>query len=187
MGDVGVQEVLGAAVQKRLQANVALVGDATVRQALASVTPELRHEIETLSPMSWIALAKVELIQDAISHAAGKDPEAFHDQVIRRSVDDALNTLYRVVLRFVSDESLVLRTPAMFRRTRKLGNLVSRIDRPGHAELELTGWPGIQERHVRQVGIGVERVLVLTGRHDVTLSHKRRPDGATLSVRWRVG
>lgn len=182
----GYQEVLGAAVQKRLQANAALVGEAVLNKGLATLTPELRHELETLSPIGWIALGKVELAQDAISRAAGKDPEAFHDEVIRRSVDDALSTLYRVVLRFVSDEALVARTPAMFRRTRRLGRLISKIDTPGRAFLELSDWPGIEDRHIRQVGIGVERVLVLTGRREVALGHKRRDDGATLWARWRA-
>lgn len=186
MGPQVEQEVRGAGVLKRIAANVAVAGHRAVDQAMQAIPSDVRTELQHLDALDWIELQRVEILQDAIAAHAGRDPEALHDEVIRRTVDDALHTLYRVALRFASEEWMVARTQAMFGKTRKIGRLVSRVPEPGSAELELSEWPGIRERYVRQVAIGVERVLVLTGRADVRVEHLRRMDGATIQVRWRT-
>lgn len=177
--------VLGAAVMARRRANEDIVGKVTVEAALEKVAPEIRSEWDGLHALSWISLEDVEAIQDAIAVEARRDPEELHDAVIRASVERALKGLYRMVLRYASDEWLVAQTAAIFRHTRKRGDLSSTIPEPGRAELSLTGWRGIRDRHVRQVAIGVERVLTLSGRRDVRVESQPAPDGATFVVTWR--
>ncbi len=178
--------VLGAAVLARKRANVAVLGPTVVDSALDSLPADLRATWDAIRPMSWVSLELVEKVQDTIARAANRDPEELHDQVIRRSVEEALRTIYRVVLRFASDDWLVSRTSTMYRRTRKLGTLSSTITAPGHAELLLTEWPQIRERWVRQIAIGIERVLTLTGRRNVEVVHARTGDGARFKATWSV-
>ena len=179
-----VQSVLGAGVLARLRANEAIVGEDIVRTALRRVGPELRGEIEALTTLSWIELEKVERLQDAIAIEAHRDPEALHDEAVRRAQVESLKTVYRIVLGLASDAWLVSRTQTMYRRTRRIGRLVSRIPSRGHAELELTEWPGIRDRYARQVGIAVETLLSLTGRTNVSVRHTMTPEGARFTARW---
>jgi len=179
-----VQRVLGAGVLARMRANEAIVGADVVRAALARVDHDLRAELESVTMLSWIALDEVERMQDAIALEAGRDPERLHDEAVRRAQEDAIRTIYRVVLGFASDAWLVSRTQSMFRRTRRIGQLHSNIPRPGVAELVLTDWPDIRDRYARQVAIGVDTLLSMTGRANVRVSHTLRPDGALFSVRW---
>jgi hypothetical protein len=176
--------VLGAGVLARMRANEAIVGSDVVRAALSRLGRDLRAELEGLSSLSWIDLDTVERIQDAIALEAHRDPERLHDEAIRRAQEESIRTIYRIVLGLASDAWLVSRTQAMFSRTRKIGQLRSRIPRPGEAELVLTDWPNIRDRHARQVAIGVETLLSLTGRGNVNVSYTLHADGAHFSARW---
>jgi hypothetical protein len=177
-------KVLGAAVLARQRANEAIVGRGVVEAAVAKLDAELAALWRGVTAMTWVDLEALEQIQDAIAREAGRDPEELHDQVIRRSVDDALKTVYRIVLRHASDHWLVSRTSTMFKKTRSVGNLTSSIPEPGCAELELTDWPGIRERYLRQIAIGIERVLTLCGREDVRVRYTRTPVGAEFAASW---
>jgi len=178
--------VLGAAVMIRKRLNEEIVGRPTVRAAVAKLPPAVRDEWESLGAFSWISLDTIEMVQDAIAAEAGRDPEELHDTVIRQSVEHALHTIYRVVLRVASDRWLVSRTSTIFRHTRKIGNLTSRITTPGRAELVLSDWPDMRDRYARQVAIAVERILTLTGRRRVEVSYARTADGARYIATWAV-
>jgi hypothetical protein len=178
------QRVLGAGVLARLRANEQIVGRAAYDSALRAVPAELRTEVEGLTPLAWIDLDRVELVQDAIATAAGRDAEELHDEAIRRAQEQTFRTLYRLALRLASDEWLVSRTAAMFRRTRAIGSLASSMPEPGRADLVLSEWPGIRDRYARQVAIGIETLLTLTDRRDVKVRYDLEPDGARFVVTW---
>jgi len=171
-------------VLARQRANEAIVGRAVVEAALESVDAQLAALWRGVTAMAWVSLDELELVQDAIAQAAGRDPETLHDEVIRRSVEDALKTLYRIVLRQASDRWLVSRTSTIFRKTRNTGHLTSTIQEPGCAELELTDWPKIRDRYLRQIAVGIERVLTLCGRADVRVRYSRTTEGAMFYASW---
>ncbi len=187
MVEVAEQEVLGLAVLNRIKANQEIVGDEVVQAAVEGLSAELREEIEGLAPKSWIPLARVELLQDAIAAEAQRDPEDLHDEAIRRAQEISFKTAYRVVLRMASDRWLVSRTQTMFRRTRRIGQLRSQIGAPGEATLRLSDWPNVRDRYVRQVVIAIETLLRLTGRAQVETEYALRPDGADIQARWQKG
>ena len=178
--------MLGAAVLSRCRALAAVAGEPAVSAAQRSLPADLRARLESVNAVAWIALDDVEALTDAVAHMVDREPEAFHDEVIRRSVDDALLGIYRFALRFATDAWLVSRTPSIFLRTRSLGRLVCAMPRSGEARLTLTEWPGILDRHARQVAIGVERMLVLTGREGTRVTHVLNASGAVLDVTWRT-
>jgi hypothetical protein len=178
------QEVLGLGVLNRIEANAEIVGSEVVEIALSRLRKDLREEIQNLTPLSWIALERVEQFQDAIAIEAHRHPEKLHDEAIRRAQELSFKTAYRIVLRMASDRWLVSRTQTMFRRTRRIGQLRSRIHAPGEATLRLSDWPNVCDRYVRQVVLGIETLLELTGRVNVETSYSMRPDGADIEARW---
>jgi hypothetical protein len=182
---VAKQFVLGTGVIARQRANEAIVGRSVVLAALNACPAEARGAWTEVTAMSWVSLDLIEVVQDEIARQSGLDPEQLHDQVIRRAVEDALLTVYRPLLRFASDAWLVSRAQAMFNRTRKIGKLAPEMLGPGRARLVLSQWPGITERYARQVSIGVERVLSLTGRKSVETQHELTADGARFFISWK--
>jgi len=182
---VAQQFVLGAGVVARQRANDAIVGRSVVLAALERCPAEARAAWTEVTTMSWVSLDLIEVVQDEIARQSGLDAEQLHDQVVRRAVEDALLTVYRSLLRFASDAWLVSRAQAMFNRTRKIGKLAADMPGPGQARLVLSQWPGTTDRYARQVSIGVERVLTLTGRKSVAIRQELTPDGARFLVSWK--
>jgi hypothetical protein len=178
------QEVIGAAVRARQQANALIVGEHVVDEAVASLPSRLRREVEDLSTVGWISLSKVETLQDAIARVAGRDPEELHDLAVRRAQEIALKGIYRLTLRLSTDRWLVSRAQMMFRKTRRIGQLAATIPEPGRARAVLTEWPSMSDRGMRQVGLGIESLLSLTGRRNVRTTWEREGDGAVYDARW---
>lgn len=102
------------------------------------------------------------------------------------STERTLSTVWRVLLRFTSDEAILDRTPMMWERTRNVGRLELVSLEPGCSVLEVKGWPGMPQRHARILAINIETVLRCAGREEVRCHWKRTADGAVYQTRWRA-
>jgi hypothetical protein len=56
---------------------------------------------------------------------------------------------------------------------------------PCHAELNLSGWPDASDRQLRVLAVSIQRVVELSGRRDVQISHARTPQAGCYKLRWR--
>lgn len=88
-------------------------------------------------------------------------------------------------LRVTSDEALLKRTPIIYQRSRNTGQLSARILEPGHAEVLLTDWPDVPDRHLRTIGVSIGSVVELAGRKDVRMTTQRTPEGGRYQIWWR--
>ena len=86
---------------------------------------------------------------ERIATEAGVDPNALFERSLRISSERAFKTIWRVMLRFTSDEALVARTAMIYSRTRDTGELSSRVIAPGRAEVTLRSYPGASMRTLR--------------------------------------
>lgn len=162
-----------------------LVGADVVDEAMASLPPAYREELESLTAVSWVDTEVAESILYAVAPLAGRDPLQLHTDIVRIGVQKTLRTLWRILLRFTSDRALVLRTPLIYSKTFDRGELLSRIEGPGRAELALSGWPDISEMQLNGLATGVETVLTAAGRREVKVLYERREEGAFLVASWR--
>ena len=89
-----------------------------------------------------------------------------------------MRSVWRILLRLTSDESLVARVPVFYPKSWNRGRLVARLVGPGKAESRLDGWPNVPEYTVRGVRIAFETTLRLAGRKDIESSVERHADGA---------
>lgn len=161
-----------------------LVGDDVVREGMANLPPAYREELETLTAVSWIDTEVAESILYAVAPLAGRDPLHLHTDIVRIGVERTLRTLWRIILRFTSDRALVLRTPLIYSKTFDRGELLSRIEGPGRAELALSDWPDISDMQLNGLATGIETVLRVAGRRDVKVLYERREEGAFLVASW---
>jgi len=175
----------GIAVLDVLHALGEMLGSETIEQAKARLPLSLRAEIEALTAVSWLPNTTLGALIDEVASCAGRDPEALVDQAVRAAVDRTFKSVWRMFLRVTSDDALIKRTPMIYQRSRNTGQLSARLIEPGYAELLLTDWPDISERHLRTIGVSIQRVVELAGRRDVRMSVQRKPEGGRYELRWR--
>lgn len=163
-----------------------LAGAEAVRLARESLLPPHRETFSNVLPVSWLDSDACNEFMVRVAQQIGQDPERFAVDVVRRGVERTLNTLWRIILRFTSDAALVQRTPMLYSKTYDVGELTSRIDRPGRADIELRGWPGVPRMDLIGLATGIETVLRCSGRKDVRVDFERRHDGAAFVATWQA-
>jgi hypothetical protein len=161
-----------------------ILGEELVAQAKARLSARARESIEQATVLTWVPLDHVGELVDRIGIEAERDPDALLDEVIPRTVERTVNTVWRVLFRFTSDQALIARTPLLWSKSRNIGQLSARIVEPGVGEVELTGWPDVSDRHLRTLARSLEAVMRVAGRDDVRVSRVRRPMGASFRVTW---
>jgi hypothetical protein len=181
-----VPSVSGIAALDLLKAFEEIVGLEAVERAHAAMPAELLTELDSITALSWVANNTLTSVIDQIALSAGREVEALLDQAIRRSTERTFKTVWRMFLRLTSDEALIKRTPMIYSRSRNTGQLSARIVSPGCAELMLNGWPDVSDRHLRGIGISIETVVGLSGRHEVRMSFVRTAGGGRYELRWRA-
>jgi hypothetical protein len=174
----------GTAVLDLLDAFREIVGPEVVRKAIASLPDDLRGRVGALTRLSWLAVADMTSLSDAVGQAAGRDVEQLVDEAGRLATERSFKKIWRVMLRLTSDAALVARTPKMYALTRNVGKLDARMVRPGVAELTLSGWPDVSDRHLRSLGVSIATVVELTGRRSPGFEVRRTGEGAVYTLTW---
>lgn len=161
-----------------------LAGPDAMRAALQALPEDRRAQLEHVMPVSWLDSDLSNDYIAAVAREIGRRPEDFQVEVVRRGVERTLNTLWRIILKFTSDAALVKRTPLLYSKTYDVGELTSRIDQPGRADVELRGWPEVPRMDLVGLATGIETVLRCAGRKDVSVRWERRPFGAAFIATW---
>jgi hypothetical protein len=184
-GDV-VPSASGISVLDLRAALEEIVGKDVVVNALASLPAETRRQFVEITALSWVPLAAITQVVDAIAVTARKNPERLIDEAVRRAVERTFKTVWRVMLRLTSDAALIARTPVVYARSRNIGRLTARVVSPGNAEVTLSDWPGVSARHVRTLGISIVTVVTMAGRKETSVTSSPTADGAMFHLTWRV-
>jgi hypothetical protein len=161
------------------------IGREKMLAAIASLPAAMQREYLEATAMTWVACATEYAVHDAIAAAIHEDPLLFHDRMLRAAMEKSFKTVWRLLLRFTSDEALIARTPIIYAKTRNVGKLTARSPARNRAEIVLSGYPHCTMRDVRAIGVGLEAALRLTGRRDVRLTSTFKPDGAIYLAEWR--
>lgn len=176
--------ISGALITQHRAILVELVGDAVLARALASLPVEQREAIEGATSLSYIPIRAADAMYRAIARETGRDHVALHEQVSRTAVDRALKTIWRLLLRFTSDEALVARTPVIFTKAFPQGVLSPRVTGPGRAEIRVESWPHMPEYAIRGTRVAVESVLRIAGRSNVKITVEPTHDGVVYHTTW---
>jgi hypothetical protein len=181
-----VPSVSGMAILDMLRTLEEMLGAEVYAQAFSQLAPQLTAALDELTAVSWMPVETLSRVLDEIARLSGREVEAMVDQTVRRSVDRTFKTAWRMLLRVTSDEAMIKRTPAIYARSRNVGELRAQMIGPQHAELELSGWSDVSDRQLRVLSVSIGRVLELSGRHDVTMTWARTAQGARYQLRWRT-
>jgi hypothetical protein len=178
-------QIAGTMMLQHRQVMEERFGKARVVSAIATLSEPMRAELARALPTNWVRLDALQALYDAVSHETGVGIEELHSAVTRESTARTVRTVWRMLLRLSNDNTLVTRTPEMYKKAFSIGQVQSRLVEPGHSENLLTGWPEVPDFVLRQVRVATEEVLVLAGRSEIRVDVERRPDGACYSVTWR--
>jgi hypothetical protein len=175
----------GATIQGLRRSLEDLVGVNVVASALQKLPAKVREEFVPLTPMTWVPLTTSIMAVEYIAAEARRDSDDLMDAAVRRTAEQMFRTSWRLLLRFTTDHALIARTPVIYSKWRNVGHLESSLLSPGKSELWLRGWPGVNERNVRTLGVSIETVLRLAGRRAVRVEWTRTADGAHYLCYWR--
>ena len=165
---------------------MALVGPEALSRAMATLPSLDRQALEEASPLNYLPIATAEALFTTVAREVGRDMEGLHEQVSRTSLEQNLKTIWRLLLRFTSDEALIARTPVMFGKAFPQGAMRPRIISPGRAEIRIEQWPNMPDYAIRGTRVAVETVLRLAGRMSVKVSTQRSADGVVYGATWLV-
>jgi len=181
-----IPRVSGALITKEREVLEEMVGEETVQAALRSLPPPIRDEYESVTPLTKIPTDTMERVYRAVADEAKVDVFRMHRDVVRLGVQQALKSIWRVLLRFTGDEALVRRTPLFFNRAMSKGRLEAKMVGLGKAEIRLTAWARVSELQINGIAAAIEAVLTSAGRQAVRVESHRTLDGACLIATWEL-
>lgn len=146
----------------------------------------LQREYAEITPVSWPRIELAERAMQLGGALLGRDPIELQEQVGRIAHERTLTTLWRLLLRFTTDDALISRTPRIYKRALNRGEFVPRVVAPGRAEVKVIGFPDIPRFSVRGIRIGMESVLRLSGREDVKVAITSGSEGPVFIATWRI-
>lgn len=184
---MGAGRLSGALVVDQRRTLHTLLGDAGYQNVLGSIPPEMRAPYEEASGLSWVDTEVVDAVITAGARYVGKPLLEFHTDLTHRNLQRTLNGLWRVLLKFTSDQALIQRAPVFYRKSYDTGVLEGSIPEPGHAVTTLRAYPNISDIQLNGVRVGTEAVLAAAGRQGVRGKHRRTADGAIIDSWWTKG
>jgi hypothetical protein len=178
--------IVGTTVLETRKVFVEMVGAAMLAAAVAKLPEADRRLYSEALAVSWIPTRIVDQLTIEISRLDGRSPENLAIASARLSVERSLRTVWRMLLRVTTDEMLVTRTPTIFGRSYNCGLLVSKISRPGVADVTLRQWSEVSDLQIVAIGAGIEAALRVAGRQNLRSNWKRSLDGAHWAITWRA-
>jgi hypothetical protein len=163
------------------------LGTDVVSRALASLPEPVRTQYAEAKPLEWVPYSTVVSAHEAIAREGNTTMEAMLEDAVPLAVERAFKTVWRILLRFTSDEALISRTPLLYSKTRSKGRMTARRVSPGLATAEIEGWPQMPPRDVRAIALSIETTLRLCGRERVSCTAASTATGARYEIRWQAG
>jgi hypothetical protein len=132
--------------------------------------------------LSWCRHTTATEVVVRVGAALGKRPEAFQAEVVRAGVERLFSGIWKVLLKFSSDEALIKRSALLYSKACDRGTMSAESLSPGHVKLTLSEWPEIPDLAIIALAAGIESVLHVVGRRAV-ITHRREGQVVVFDVR----
>lgn len=160
-----------------------LAGEEAFARALADLPEDVRREYEGMGMLSWCRHSTATAVTQAVGRTLGRRPEAWQAEVVRTGIERTLTGLWKVLLRFSSDDALIKRSALLYSKACDRGKLTADQLAPGHVKLTLSEWPDVPDLDLIALATGIETVLRVVGRNRVTVTWVREPTVVTFDVK----
>ena len=159
-------------------------GRPVLLRAVERLEPAQREHVMGALAVSWVPISTQQALYEALAVETGDCAEELHMEMVRRSMERNLRTLWRLLLRLTSDEAVISRAPVLFKKGYRQGTLEVEKIAEGRARLRVSGWPNMPAIALRGLCVGIETILMLVGRRDVRVKSEASAGGARLEVSW---
>ena len=180
----GEPKLKGSVLREQLNYIESEYGQAAVDEALSTVSPQVRKEIQDFLPISWVSVASAKAFKDAVASQVGMDSLVFNQHVVRASLGTTIHSLWRVLLRQLKDGTIIKRTPMIYGMTFDKGKMSLLSAQEHEATFELIGWPTIPEYDCAGLAAGIEAVLEFSGRGATSTTWKRSGTTVFFTATW---
>jgi len=172
----------GAIVLGNLRSLRAIAGDSAFSRAMDSIDPEVRSCIAEATTLSWVPIPHMEQLIRACAAEAGRDSHDLACEMAEQSLEHNLRTLWRVLLRFTSDDSLLQRVSLYYARSYDGGRAEAAVIAPGRAVCRVTERPGMTRMSRDIFATGVKTLLRVAGREQVRVEPRATRDGVEVDI-----
>ena len=91
-----------------------LAGPEMFERVMAELPADVRREYEGLSILSWCRHSTATEVTQRMGSALGQRPEVWQAEVVRTGIERTLTGLWKVLLRFSSDDALIKRSALLY-------------------------------------------------------------------------
>lgn len=179
-----VAKVSGVVVGAQLNELRQRFGAEVVEAVLGKLAPADADELRSVSAISYVPIPALEAFYEQAAARVGTTVEVLHSDTAARVTGRTLTSIWRALLHIASDEMLVARSPAVFKKAYPQGRLEVLQAGTGFAEVKVCDWAHMSEFAVRGLRVGIESVLRAGGRHAPKGTARRTSDGAHLRFVW---
>lgn len=183
MAETGEPAIYGAVIAQTRTALIEVVGREAYDRALATMPPADAEAYAQANALDWVPVRVIEGVARACGEVTGRDWQTLNDEVSRLGSRRAFGTVWRVFLRFTSDEALMTRGPTIFGKTYSHGRVHLEFSEHCSARVALE-WPNPPDLVVRTLRIAIEELLVAGARSRVRVNVERSPRGAVYHCAW---
>lgn len=177
----------GSIVLEHRKVIVERFGITVLNEAVAGLSEAQRQELDEARPSTWVRISTMEAFYGNLSRQLGRKVADLHVEIGRLATERTFKTLWRVFLRFTTDDALITRCPVIFSKSYDSGRVRATVPRPGHGEVTLSEWPAVSEFPIRGLCNGIATLLTLAGRNNVTTRVTTRTSEQTIiTVTWDV-
>jgi hypothetical protein len=163
--------VKGLSFRNALQGLAALRGPAAVDAALARLPDELREKLTTgaLISAGWYPVSEYRPLIHAVVGEMGGGPSAAR-ALSKHNTRRDLSGIYRLLVFFLSPESIMRKAPLLYGRYRRGGRMIIAKATPGYCESVFEGCHGFDEVCWAELIGGSEAALEAAGARDVSIT-----------------
>jgi hypothetical protein len=176
-------KIFGGVLLEQRRVMTDLAGKDVFARALSELPDDVRREYDGISILSWCRHSTATEVTQRVGRALGKTPEEWQRLVVRTGIERTLRGVWKVLLRFGSDDALIKRTALFYSKACDRGRLTADQIAAGHVKLTLSEWPDVPELDLVAIAAGIEAVLRVVGRSSVEITWTREPIGAVFTVK----
>lgn len=174
--------IFGAVLLEQRKVLRELAGDAVLDRVIADLPEDRRNEYEGLTLLSWCRHSTATDVVVGVGRELGKRPEIFQSEVVRAGVERLFGGVWKVLLRFSSDDALIKRSALLYSKACDRGRITVEQLGVGHVKLTLSEWPDAPDLAIIALTAGIESVLRVVGRRPV-ITWKREAPVVVFDVR----
>lgn len=144
-----------------------VLGPEVLERALGRLPADMHDEYQALTPLSWCRVATASALIRALAEESEQSPRKLQAEIVRRGIEHTLTTVWRVLMRFTTNEALIRRTAVIYGKSINTGEIRVHAGEKGVAHIYQTGWPEMTDLDFIGLATGIETVLRLAGRDEV--------------------